>query len=335
MKLRYEDDSGVYRTGVRTQEYEYSFYDNHPEYFYPIKAYSALFEADGKTLASSVLIAPVDAADVEDQIGGLGEDPTAETVNQTASLYAGLSAEEQERVPLDSIRTLDGLVESRNNLTVTKTLPQGAGITVDGLALASGVAQDTSVQETALTVKNVTDTAQAGVAEALLELDFAMTVNGQAAQPAVPVVVSVACTEAMKANAEKGTLRGVHLTEDGTQEDVEYTLSEDNNTLTFRAASFSGYAVVGDPANAPVDSLTFLSAYRVQTPQNVTGECTLIVAAYDADGRMTQVYRYSGVAENQIHLLTWDAEPAQCRAFLLDGQGRPQTAAARWPGTDA
>lgn len=329
MELRYCDSSGTYRTGAVCQEYKYDFYEQNKEtYILFIEAYSALFEADGTTLASSVLIAPVSAEDVQTRIGELTEMSTSDQVNETAALYTDMVAEEQIKVSVESIQALDQLVEKKNQLTVTTELPEDSGITVSGLALASGVAKDPSVQELELTVTNVTDTAQSVVAEALLEIDFALTVDQAAAQPAAPVVVSVACTEAMKLQADKNGLQVLHLADDGTQETVPYTLSADGNTLTFRAASFSNYAITGDPANTPFDALTFLSGYRVQTPQTLSGNCTLVTAGYDADGRMIELHLYKNVAANEIQLLTWSSDPAACRAFLLDAQSCPVGTAA-------
>ena len=328
IELRYRDDSGHYQSGAMCLGYLYNFYEKHPGEYITVKSYSALFEADGTTLASDIRIAPPLAEDAESQISALDENSTVESVNQAADTYVELSAEEQEKVSVESVRVLDALVEEKNGLTVTKDLPEDAEITVDGLALASGVAQDTSVRTTALSVTDVTDTAQARVAEALLELDFTLTVDGAAAQPAVPVVVSIPCTEGMKSQVDD--LKVIHLTEGGEREEVPYALSENGDRLTFRAASFSGYAVVGDPANTPVDSLTFLSAYRVQTPQSLTGSCTMIVAAYDASGRMTEVRRCSAPEANQIWLLAWRTAPERCRAFLLGERQRPMSPCGTW-----
>lgn len=325
MKLSCGSGDGQYQAGAVTERYEYDFYQNHGAY---IKAYTAVFDADGSAPATSILISPMNASDVEEQIGVLGDDSTVETVNQTAVLYTNLTAEERAAVSVDHVQTLDELVQSKNQLEVTKELPDG--MTVSGLALASGVFQDSSVRSMELTVTDVTDTAQGEVAEALQELCFTMAVNDRAAQPVVPVVVNLPYTQAMK---EQGaSLKVIHLTEDGRREKVPYTISEDESTLIFRAASFSGYAVVGDPANASVDVLSLISAYRVQTPKDVPEHCTLVVASYDVDGRMKEVHWYSNVEENEIRLLTWRVEPTECRAFLLNGQWGPQEAAARWTG---
>ena len=333
MELRYGDASGTYRTGVVCQKYEYDFYEQGKEiYILFVKAYSALFEADGTTLASSIQIAPISAEEVQDQISALTEMSTSDQVNETAALYTDMVAEEQAKVSVESIQALDQLVEQKNQLAVTSTTPEESGIEVSGLALASGVAKDFSIQKIELTVTDVTDTAQSAVAEALLELDFSMTVDHAAAQPAAPVVVSVPYTEAMKIQEERGGLRVLHLTDKGTQETVPHTLSADKSTLTFRASSFSGYAITGDPANTPVQVLTFLSGYRVQTPETLLGSCTLVTAGYDAQERMTEVHRYEDVAANEICLLSWSTDPALCRAFLLDARGRPLGAAAQCEG---
>ena len=141
MELRYGDASGTYRTGVVCQKYEYDFYEQGKEiYILFVKAYSALFEADGTTLASSIQIAPISAEEVQDQISALTEMSTSDQVNETAALYTDMVAEEQAKVSVESIQALDQLVEQKNQLAVTSTTPEESGIEVSGLALASGVA---------------------------------------------------------------------------------------------------------------------------------------------------------------------------------------------------
>lgn len=336
MRLYYEDASGVYRTGASSGGYRFNFLNysldqSEVNYVIPAEILYALYEADGTTLASKVRIAPVEAETVVQQIDELGNTSAVGEVNEVAKLYTDLIPEEQEKVPVKQLEKLDSLVQEKNGLSVTKRLPDG--MEVSRLALASGVAQEPSISAAVLTVEDVTDTAQATLAEALLELDISLTVDGQAVQPAVPVVITLPCTEEMKEQDKNETLQVVHLAEDGTREEVPYVLSGDQNTLTFQMASFSRYAVVGAPE--PVEALTFLSAYRVQTPKDLTEGCHLIVASYSADGRMKEVRCYSEVQADAIQLLAWRTEPTECRAFLLGAGWGPVGSAACWSLSEA
>ena len=332
MALRYKDTDGAYEKTAVPGDAVYDFYEDYGQFN---KSYSALFEEDGTSFAADVKIAPevmFQTATVEstkEQIEALTSDSDAASVNMAADSFASLSEEEQAGISDTEISTLDTLVKEKNQVAVTVDTAGAPTVrSVSGLAMATGVTENLSVKAVALTVTNVTDTKEASEADALLELDFHMTVDGEAAQPVSPVLISVSYTEAMRNQGED--LRVVHVNEDGSTEQVSYTVSGDS--LTFRANQFSSYAIVGDVKNTPVEKLTFLSTYRVQTPETLDGKGTLIVAGYDADGRMTEVLRYDLVEANQIKLLSWSGHPASCRAFLLTQDGRPMAVQGSYAG---
>jgi hypothetical protein len=203
---------------------------------------------------------------------------------------------------------VDDLFKTENNIqTATPEIPKG--IQVQGLALASGLtekAADGTLAENN-TVALKVEEKEPEQAE-VLRLEFAMTVNDEPAQPVSPVLITVPFTEAMQELGDD--LELVHINDYGVEESINYSISENDQTVSFRANAFSSYVF---RAKSAAEQIPSTWAYYEDAPENAL----LIVAWYNNDGQMVQVEIYEDLGESGYQGISV-GDGLTCKVFLLD-----------------
>jgi hypothetical protein len=247
---------------------------------------------------------------VQAQISSLSSASGTDAVNTAAINLVRLTASDMTAISDEKLTTLDDLFAEGNHIQENTSVSEAASVSVfaQGLALASGltekVANGTIAGENTVTLTVEEETP---AYSELLHLNFAMTVNDDAAQPVSPVLITIPFTEEMEALGDH--LELVHISDEGEEEAVNFTVSEDNQTVSFRATSFSSY--VFRNTDAPTAALY----------EDAPTGAILIVAQYQ-DGQMVQISIYDVSSANGAQEIAVQ-EGLTCRAFLLDPQYCP------------
>lgn len=231
-----------------------------------------------------------------------------EEVNKAAQAVVRLSHADAAGLTDEELLKVEQLFQAANqgiSVQIDTEKVNSTQVTVEGAAVASGLAeQDTIDGEVTVTV-----TEQAAASQQdLLDLGFALSVDGTGKQLQAPVIITVDLTEEMEAAYATGTLELVHR--DGSlSETIPYTVED--SQATFRAASFSSYVFrIRDDT--------------IQIRYNANSSAVLYLAGYDGTGRMVSINSFHIDAPASGGVLTAPRQAGVIfKAFVLDSKGCP------------
>lgn len=232
---------------------------------------------------------------LEAQIGELTASSDAAAVNAAAQGVVRLLTSQQEELSDANLTKVDRLFREAHtglSVQVDQEAVTDAALTVQGLALASGLVEQQD--ETGAVTGEVTLTAveeETGLSVEPLSLDLTMTVDGVAAQPKSPVVITVDLPQTLAGKEFKL----FHV--DGWYK-TEVPVSVSGNNATFRATSFSSYVfrLPNDQYlvnyTAPDGGTLFIAGYQNGQMKTIQGlPASAGTAEVEFDGQEGLIYK--------------------------------------------
>lgn len=263
--------------------------------------------ADANLKAGVMIVAGkyVPQATVEEQIAALGEDSALAEVNAAAAGVVRMLTAEKKALATALLIKADQLFQARHaglSVKVDQTAVTDAALTVQGLALASGlVERQDSTGAVSGSVKLTATQETPKADDELLVLDFALSVNNAAAQPQSPVVVSLELPQAMR----QAVFHLIHRDGKGESQ-VPYERAGDR--ITFRADSFSSYIFKAGEV-------------KLRVSYEADAAATLFVAGY-RDGQLLSIRGLPVAAGTGAAELDYDSTLTY-KAFVIDSRLAP------------
>lgn len=242
----------------------------------------------------------VPEAALSEQIESLTPQSSAAEVNAAAAGVVRLLSGETRQLSDEQLIKVDELFQAAHEDLTVDVSSTSNNVTVQGAAVASGLVEHQAEDGTVSGTVAVQAEEQPTEVGELLDLAFTMTVDGQETELQAPVVVTVTLPESMQGQ----DFLLVHRDDAGTETPVNYT--QDGDTVTFRAFSFSSYVFL-----APGVSYA------------ASQDSTLLLATYDQAGRMVSIRTMPVAAGTSATLPFQTPEGFRCRAFLLDSGWAP------------
>lgn len=243
---------------------------------------------------------------VEEVINGLSEQSSLEEINGAAVSAVRLTGKDSSKLSDENIIKIDHLFQAANkDLEIQIDDLTTKNVSVEGAAVASGLAEYPGKDGTVSGNVDIAVTEKELQGNEIFNLGFEMTVNGELMQLKSPVIV----TADLPASPDGSQWTLVHLDSSDNVERVDFILSNDGKSISFRADSFSRYILL----DYKLTEYTAFAVYRTLEPSS------LFIAAYDENGKMTSVSEHDISSHGILPFET--IADLSYKAFSLDEAG--------------